>query len=106
MALHNKQFEHVNAAARHFKVDRNTLSQRLKGRKTHAQAHEPAQLFSRAEEDALYLWCRRLTASGRPISHQLTREMAVEILLRRVAKVNTADMQLVTVPTIGKVLYT
>jgi len=64
MALHNKQFEHVNAAARHFKVDRNTLSQRLKGRKTHAQAHEPAQLFSRAEEDVLYLWCRRLTASG------------------------------------------
>lgn len=64
MALHNKQFKHVTTAAKHFKIDHNTLSERLKGYKTHAQAHESAQLFSKVEEDALYLWCKHLTASG------------------------------------------
>jgi hypothetical protein len=64
MALHNKQFEHVKAAAKHFKVDRNTLSEHFKGRKTHTQAHESTQLFSKAEEDALYLQCKHLTVSG------------------------------------------
>jgi hypothetical protein len=102
LALHNKQFEHISAAAKFFKVQRDTLSERLRGRKTHAQAHESAQLFSKVEEDALYQWCKRLTVTGRPISHQLTQKMAMEILSQRVTKVNTADMQLVTYSAIGK----
>ncbi|KAI9774518.1 MAG: hypothetical protein M1840_002765 [Geoglossum simile] len=102
LALHNKQFKHISAAAKFFKVDRSTLSKHLSGRKTHAQAHESSQLFSKAEEDTLYQWCKRFTVTRRPISHQLAREMATEILSQRVAKVNIADMQLVTYPVIGK----
>ena len=102
LVLYNKQFEYISAVAKFFKIQRDTLSERLRGRKTHAQAYELAQLFSKVEEDALYQWYKRLTITGRPISHQLTREMAMEILSRHIAKVNTADMQLVIYPAIGK----
>ena len=81
VAIHNKQFKYVKAAAAHFEVDRKTLERRLKGGQTHAQGHESTQLLSKAEEDALYLWCKRLTAGGYPASHQVVKEMAMEILL-------------------------
>jgi hypothetical protein len=101
-AVRGGQFKYLKHAAEYFEVNRDTLSRRLKGCKNHAQGHESMQLLSNAEEDALSLWCKRLTAGGYPASHQVVKEMAMEILLRRVAKINTADMQLVTTPTIGK----
>ncbi|KAI9766239.1 MAG: hypothetical protein M1840_006653 [Geoglossum simile] len=102
LALYNKQFEHISAAAKFFKVQRDTLSERLKGRKIHAQAHKSAQLFSKVEKDMLYQWCKRLTVTGHPISHQLTWEMAMEILSQCITKVNITNMQLITYPAIGK----
>jgi len=101
-ALKNREFKSPYAAAIHFRVSRNTLTRRLDGRQTQAQANEATQLLSKAEEDALFLWCRRLTAGGCPASHRVMREMAIEILLQRVATVNTEDMQLVNTLSIGK----
>jgi hypothetical protein len=81
VAIREKQFKYVKAAATHFKVDRKTLERRLKGGQNHAQGHELMQLLSKVEEDALYLWCKRLTAGSYPASHHVVREMAMEILL-------------------------
>ena len=69
VAVHDNQFKHITDAATHFEVNYETLLRRLKGRQTYAQSRESQQLLSKAEEDALYLWCRRLTAGGRPISY-------------------------------------
>src|SRR5579862_2070605 len=82
VAVRNNQFKHITDAATHFEVNYETLLRRLKGRQTYAQSRESQQLLSKAEEDALYLWYRHLTAGGRLISHQLTREIVMEILLR------------------------
>ena len=101
-ALQDKKFKSAYAAAKHFKIDCSTLTCRLNGGATHAQSRESTQLLSKAEEEALVLWIKRLTAGGYPASHRIVREMVWEILTHRVAKINTTDMQLVNIPPIGK----
>ena len=101
-ALKSKKVKSSYAAAKLFGLDRKTLTRRLNGGLSYSQSRESAQLLSIAEEDALALWCRRLSAGGCPVRHQLVREMAWEIMTRRVASVNTPTMQLVNLPTIGK----
>jgi hypothetical protein len=101
-AIQNGKFKTAYAAAKFFKVDRNTLTRRLNGRRDHAQGHEQAQLLSSAEEDTLRLWIRRLTIGGYPASHQLIKEMVLEILAHRIAKINDDGMELVSLPPIGQ----
>jgi hypothetical protein len=101
-AIQNGKFKTPYAAAKFFKVDRNTLTRRINGRRDHTQGHEQAQLLSSAEEDTLRLWIRRLTIGGYPASHQLIKEMVLEILTRRVTKINDDGMELVSLPTIGQ----
>jgi hypothetical protein len=59
------------------------------------------QLLSKAEKNTLSLWITRLTATVYPATHQLVWEIALEILMHHVAKINT-DMQLVNIPSIRK----
>jgi hypothetical protein len=90
------------AAEKKYGVDRKAIARRIKGSDSRATANERKQLLSAAEEDALFLWCRRLTAGGYPAHHQVVKEMAHEILTRRVASINIDGMYLVNIPPIGK----
>src|SRR2546421_1492572 len=101
-AIQHGKFKTAYAAAKFFKVNRETLTRRLDGRGTHAEGHEHAQLLSNAEEDTLKLWIRRLTIGAYPASHRLIKEMVSEILMRRVAEINSDGMELVHLPPIGQ----
>ena len=91
-SLKSKEAKNPYAAAKLYGLHLRTLTRRLNGGLSTSQAYEEVQLLSKMEEDALALWCRHITAGGRPAPHKLIREMAWEILTRRVASVNTADM--------------
>src|SRR5437763_2989133 len=101
-AIKNGEVATIYAASKAYDVPYNTLSRRVKGGPNYAQGHESSQLLSQAEEHALQLWCKRLSAGGYPPSHQIIRELAWEILTRRVASVNTDGMQLITPPPIDQ----
>jgi hypothetical protein len=101
-AIKKNEVKTVNAASVQFSVSHKTLGRRLKGVPSYAGGHESSQLLSQAEEEALLLWCKRLTAGGYPARHQVIREMAWEILTRRVASINTDGMQIATPPPIGQ----
>jgi hypothetical protein len=102
LALKSGEAKSAYAAAKLFDVDRNTVMCRLNGGLNCSQSCKSAQLLSIAEEEALALWCRRISAGACPVRHQVIREMAWEIMMHRVASVNTSAMQLVNLPTIGK----
>ena len=101
-ALKNKQFKSIYAAAKHFEVDRKTLSRRASGSFSRAQAKESAQHLSIAEEKVLARWISQLSTTGYPPRHALVKEMAEEIRQQRVRRVNDASIQLVRYPPIGK----
>jgi len=101
-AIRHGKFKTAYAAAKFFKVNRETLTRCLDGRGTHAEGHEHAQLLSNAEEDTLKLWIRRLTIGAYPASHRLIKEMVLEILTRRVAEINSDEIELVRLPPIGQ----
>jgi hypothetical protein len=90
------------AAEKAHGISRNAIMSRMNGGASRAIGNEGRQLLSTSEEDALFLWCKRLTVGGFPAHHQLVKEMAQEILTRRVAQINTDGMVLVNVPTVGK----
>jgi hypothetical protein len=102
IAIKEIKVKSAYAAAKEFDVNRGTLMNRLRGGVSHAKGHESTQLLSSAEEKALIAWCKHVAAGGSPARHQLVREMAWEILTRRVASVNTDGMQLVNMPSLGK----
>ncbi|KAI9773650.1 MAG: hypothetical protein M1840_006924 [Geoglossum simile] len=101
-AIRHGKFKTAYAAAKFFKVNRETLMRRLNGRRTHAKGHEHAQLLSNAEEDTLKLWIRRLTISAYSASHRLIKEIVLEILTCRIAEINSDGIELVCLPPIGQ----
>src|SRR5579862_4915929 len=58
------------AAAKLYGLHLRTLTCRLNGGLSHAQSREEVQLLSKTEEDALALWCKRITAGGHPAPHR------------------------------------
>src|SRR3954453_9476462 len=88
-SIRNGESTTVYATSKTFDVPYSTLSRRVKGHSNHTQGHISSQILSQAEEEALQLWCKRLTAGGYPANHRVIRELAGEILTRRVASVNT-----------------
>ena len=96
------QFKTAYAAAKFFKVNRETLTRCLNGRPDHTQSHEQAQLLSSTEEDTLQSWIRRLPISGYLARYQLIKEMALEILTQHVAGINSDGMELVNFSPIGQ----
>ena len=101
-AIQKKEVKNVYEPAKRFKVNRETLRLRVNGGLSLVESHESTQLLSVAEENALVLWCKRLSAAGFPPRHQLLKEMAWEILTCRVASINTNGMQLITHQPIGQ----
>jgi hypothetical protein len=57
----------------------NTLTRRLNGGKSRAEAREEQQLLTKVEEKVLVKWITHLTATGHPARHAFIREMAEEI---------------------------
>ena len=73
------KYRSVRAAAIAFSIPPPTLSYRIAGRTSRAQAHESVQILSHAEEKTLVRWLTRLTSTGFPASPALVMQMAEEI---------------------------
>jgi hypothetical protein len=61
----------------------NTLTRRLNGGKSRAEAREEQQKLTKAEEKVLVKWITHLTATGHPARHTFIRDMAEEIRRQR-----------------------
>lgn len=79
-----------------------TLTRRVLGGYSRVQAQQNQQLFSIVEESTLFKWICQFSSMGRPIRHQLIKELAEEIRIQRVQRVNDASSQIVRYPLIGK----
>jgi hypothetical protein len=102
-AFKNGEYKSVYAAAQAFRVSETTLRARVNGRGTHEDGSEEKQLLSKAEETMLAKRCTELTKNGFPPRKRTIEEMAMEILRRRVQKMNDeAGMEVVHYPPIGK----
>ena len=83
-AYRNKEFKSVRAAASAFSVSHQTLSRRLTGGLSRAQATEMTQILSNAEEKTLVRWIKRYTSAGSPMTPALLLELAELIRHERV----------------------
>src|SRR5579871_4641707 len=102
-AFKNGEYKSVYAAAQAFHVSETTLRARVNGRGTHEDGSEEKQLLTKAEETMLAKRCTELTKNGFPPRKKTIEEMAMEILQRRVQKMNyEAGMEVVHYPPIGK----
>jgi DNA-binding MarR family transcriptional regulator len=102
IAYQNRQFTSLKAIAEHFQVDRMTLTRRVSGGHSRVQARQNQQLLSVVEESTLVKWICQFSSMGRPIRHQLIKELVEEIRIQRVQCVNDASSQIVRYPPIGK----
>jgi hypothetical protein len=66
-------------AAKQLGLSKTTVTRRIHGRLTQAQARYSQQLLSPAQEDALLKWIKQLTIRGYAPTHSLVREIAEEI---------------------------
>ena len=80
----NGTYADAKHAADSLGVSASTLSKRLKGRKSKSEARETQQHLSRQEEKALVDWISQATATGNPVPHEYSKEMAEEIKRARV----------------------
>ncbi len=83
-AFNNQEFKSVRGAATAFDVSHVTLSRRLAGGLSRAQATEMTQILSNAEEKTLVRWITRYTCAGSPITPALLLELAELIRHQRV----------------------
>lgn len=79
---------------------KNTVSKRLIGGKSIAEAREDDQLLSIPEERALVKWITRLTMNGHPAIHIFIKEMADEIRQQRDNEINR-EMELISYNSIS-----
>ena len=91
----------VRQAAKHHAIAHMTISRRLAGGKSHAEAREEQQLLTRAEEKALAHWVLAMAMAGNPVRHAFVREMAMEIGKRRVHGINDSTIELVSYSPLG-----
>ena len=84
LAFNNQDFDTVRGAAMAYNVSHVTMSRRLAGGKSRAEAREIAQILSNAEEKTLVRWVSRYTYAGSPITPALLIELAELIRYERV----------------------
>ena len=96
-AFQKQEFDSVRAAANAFKVSDRTLSRRLAGGLSRAQATEITQILSNAEEKTLVRWISRYTYAGSPVTPALLLELAELIRHERVqhASQNSSSTKLI-----------
>ena len=83
-AFQNHEFKSIRAAANAFGISDRTMSRRMSGGLSRAQATELNQILSNAEEKTLVRWISRYTCAGSPITPALFLEMAELIRHERV----------------------
>lgn len=102
-AYESGKYKTIYATAKALGVSETTLRARVNGRGTYVDASEDKQLLSKAEETMLVKRCTELTKNGFPPRKRTIEEMAMEIIRRRVRKINDEEgMELVHYPPIGK----
>jgi len=82
-AFQRGEYPSFRSCSRAFSVCRETLRNRISGRPSRTQAHEPMQILSDSEEKTLIRWITHLTSTGFPASPALVRDMAEEIRRNR-----------------------
>jgi hypothetical protein len=73
------RFESCYAAAKALGLSRNTVTQRVAGRASVAEARQKQQHLTGNQEKLLLKWIKQLTVSGYAPGYQLLREIADEI---------------------------
>ena len=86
IGLESGLYKTVYRASKDTGAPESTISRRLNGGKTRADARESQQLLSKAQEKALVGWITDLTATGHPARHDFIKDMAEEI--RKQSKIN------------------
>jgi DDE superfamily endonuclease/Tc5 transposase DNA-binding domain len=86
--LSTDQFQSVREAARANNVAHTTLLRRLNGGKSMTESHEPQQILTIPEENALSECITRFAAVGHPPKHAFIRELAEEL---RSIRLNTQN---------------
>lgn len=98
--------ESERAAAKAHGIPPSTFNNRVKGGKSVAEAHEPFQRLSTAEEKALVNWIIRMQATGHPVRHCFIRELAQEMLHNSIVSESNGPISGLIVPadleTIGE----
>jgi hypothetical protein len=98
LVYRNQEYKSVRAAAAAFSVSHRTLSRRLAGGLSRAQATEMTQILSNAEEKTLVRWISRYTYTESPITPALLIKLAELIRHKRVryASQNSASAKTIT----------
>lgn len=96
-AYRNQEFSTVRSAAREFNVSHQSMSRRMAGGLSCAQATEITQILLNAEEKTLVRWISRCTSAGSPITPTLLLELAELIRHERVrhASQNSSSTKLI-----------
>ena len=89
------KFESERAAAKAHGINVATFNNRVRGGKSMAEAHEPFQRLSAAQEEALLKCITRMQATGHPIRHCFVRELATEMIRK-------SDSNLIDVVVLGE----
>jgi len=96
--IKSTKYKSTYDAAKQLGINENTIRNRVMGMKTRAQAREPQQHLTIAEERTLIRWIKHLTATGHPAKHVYIKEMAEELRHERVmSQVNSLN----TLPIFG-----
>ena len=92
----------IRRVAGRFDVPRATLAKRAKGRQSRCESREEIHTLSSIEEKELVRWISMLSCTGFAPKHDLIREMAEKVRLRRLRGVNDDSIERVTYPPLGK----
>ena len=96
--IKSTKYKSAYDAAKQLGINENTIRNRVMGMKTRAQAREPQQHLTIAEERSLIRWIKHLAATGHPAKHAYIKEMAEELRHERVmSQVNSLN----TLPIFG-----
>ena len=98
LAYNNQEFDSIRGAATAFNISHVTMTRRLAGGKSRAQAREIVQLLLKAEEKTLVRWISRYTCAGSPITPALLIKLAELIRYKRVrhASQNLSSTKIIT----------
>ena len=92
LALDNKEFSSIRAAAQYFEISHATLHRRRLGGVSRSIAQEMVQILTNAEESTLIRWIKRYTITGTPITYTLLKELALHLRAARVIHASSSTL--------------
>jgi predicted transcriptional regulator len=79
LGIKSGKFKSAYQAAKVLGLTKTTVTKRLNGGLTRAEARQKQQLLSKNQEKTLLKWIKELTASGYAPSHRILCEVAEEV---------------------------